>query len=74
MNRILQQSFGFAGCVLIRRVVGLAKVADIEQISDPNIRLQSQKLALAMGSALIKQHRNFHSVEDAIATIVAVTG
>ena len=74
MTRILQQSFGFAGCVLIRRVVGLAKVADIEQISDPNIRLQSQKLALAMGSALIKQHRNFHSVEDAIATIVAVTG
>ncbi len=73
MTRLLQQAFGFAGCVLIRRVVGLAKVADIEQISDASKRLEAQKLALTIGSALIKQHRQFDNIEEALAAVVAVT-
>ena len=55
------ESMGYAGTELIRRVVGLAHVADLDSIEDPIVRAESEKLALNLGVLLIKQRSEIRS-------------
>ena len=67
LNRVLQDTIGFAGCKMVRRVHGLAHVADIDKIEDAASRERAQRLALRIGTALIKLNRRASSIEEAIA-------
>jgi len=67
MRRLLQDTIGFAGCKMVRRIVGLAHVADIDKIPDPAVRKKAQVVALAIGTALIKLNRSAASIEELIA-------
>ncbi|MBW5447756.1 S-methyl-5-thioribose kinase [Cohnella sp. CFH 77786] len=66
MKRLLQDTFGFAGCKMVRRVVGLAHVADIDKIPDDRVRQKAQRLALAIGASLIRRNRSAGSIQDLI--------
>ncbi|WP_123041367.1 S-methyl-5-thioribose kinase [Cohnella candidum] len=66
MSRLLKDTFGFAGCKMVRRIVGLSHVADIDRIPDPQVRHRAQKLALSIGTFLIKRGRNAASIEELI--------
>lgn len=66
MKRLLQDTIGFAGCKMIRRVHGLAPVADIATIPDPETRAKAEKLALSIGTALIKQNRQAESITEVL--------
>ncbi|MFD0716437.1 S-methyl-5-thioribose kinase [Paenibacillus sp. GCM10027626] len=67
MLQLLRDTIGFAGCKMVRRIVGLAHVADIDTIADTAVREQAQRKALAIGTALIKHNRKARSIEEAIA-------
>jgi 5-methylthioribose kinase len=64
LKRLLQDSIGFAGCKVVRRIVGLSHVADIDTIPDPKVRERAQKLALSIGKNLILQNRNVQSINE----------
>lgn len=66
MERILQDAVGYAGCKIIRRIVGLSHVADIDRIADDAIRLQAQRMALRIGKAFILSNRSVRSIREAI--------
>lgn len=66
MNRLLRDAIGFAGCKMVRRIVGLAHVADIDRIPDAKTRQKAQRLALAIGTALIKRNRQALTIEEAV--------
>lgn len=66
MRRLLQDAVGFAGCKMVRRVVGLAHVADIDRIPDDAAREKAQRIALAVGTALILNNRSAQSIEQAL--------
>lgn len=66
MNRLLQDTIGFAGCKMVRRVYGLAHVADIDKIPDAAIREKAQRMALAVGTELIRTNRQAGSIEHVI--------
>ncbi|MBW7456372.1 S-methyl-5-thioribose kinase [Paenibacillus sepulcri] len=66
MNRLLQDTVGYAGSKMVRRIVGLAHVADIDQIPDPAAREHAQRLALSIGKELIKRNRKTAAIEDLI--------
>lgn len=70
MNRLLQDTVGFAGAKMVRRIVGLAHVADIDTIPDAAVRERAQRLALAIGKTLIKRGRQFESIEQALDTAI----
>jgi 5-methylthioribose kinase len=53
ITALLRESAGFSGCKIIRRVVGLAHVADIDSIQDTKKRAKAQRLALKIGTAVI---------------------
>lgn len=66
MNRLLQDAVGFAGSKMVRRIVGLAHVADIDRIPNDATREKAQRLALAIGTTLIRGNRQTQSIEQAI--------
>ncbi|EGL20101.1 MULTISPECIES: S-methyl-5-thioribose kinase [unclassified Paenibacillus] len=67
MNRVLQETIGFAGCKMVRRIYGLSHVADIDGIEDAAARERAQRLALAIGTTLIKRGRQASSIDELIA-------
>ncbi len=67
MNQLLQDAAGFAGCKMVRRVIGLAHVADIDTIPDAARKERAQRLALAIGQSLIVGNRTITSIEEVVA-------
>lgn len=63
---LLQDTIGYTGAKMVRRIVGLAHVADIDRIPDPAVRAKAQRLALAIGTNLIKRNRQLTSIEQLI--------
>src|SRR3954453_2735080 len=53
MARLLQDSIGFAGAKMVRRILGLAHVEDMESIKDPDCRARCERRALNLARQLI---------------------
>jgi 5-methylthioribose kinase len=53
MRDLFADTLGFAGCKMIRRVLGLAHVEDLESIADPDLRADRERRVLALGRRLI---------------------
>ncbi|QJD87802.1 S-methyl-5-thioribose kinase [Cohnella herbarum] len=66
LRNLLQDTIGYTGAKMVRRIVGLAHVADIDRIPDPAVRAKAQRLALAIGTNLIKRNRQLASIEQLI--------
>lgn len=66
MDRLLQDTAGFAGAKMVRRIVGFAHVADLDAIPDDAVRERAKRLGLAIGKELIRRNRTLASVEDII--------
>ncbi|MCG7405823.1 S-methyl-5-thioribose kinase [Paenibacillus sp. ACRRX] len=63
---VLRDTAGYAGCKMIRRIVGLAHVADIDTIPDTSSKEQAQRTALSIGKALVTSNRSIHSIDELI--------
>ncbi|OIK09502.1 S-methyl-5-thioribose kinase [Bacillus sp. MUM 13] len=57
LNKITNDAFGFAGCELIRRTIGLSHVKDLDRIQDKDTRISAKKEALRIGEFLIKNRK-----------------
>jgi 5-methylthioribose kinase len=66
VEQLLRDTIGYAGCKIVRRVIGLAHVADIDKIEDASAKERAQRLALSIGKALIKHHRKAASFDEVI--------
>ncbi len=63
---IWRDSLGFAGCKMIRRIVGLAHVADFETIADPETRAACERRALALARELLLRRERYAGVTDLV--------
>ncbi|MFC5452014.1 S-methyl-5-thioribose kinase [Paenibacillus aestuarii] len=66
MASLLQDTFGFTGAKMVRRIYGLAHVADIDKIEDAAARERAQRMALAIGTTLIRFNRQAKSIDELI--------
>lgn len=73
MQRLLQDTVGYAGCKMVRRIVGLAHVADIDKIEDAAARERAQRLALGIGKSLIKQGRKATSIDQLLDIVLSAS-
>lgn len=71
MLSLLQDSAGMGACKMMRRVIGLAGVEDIRGIEDVHERSIAASLALNIATALLKQRRDFHRIEDLVELATA---
>lgn len=71
MRRLFQDSLGFAGCEMVRRVLGLAKVADIAEIADPLVRASAETAALRLAQRLLLQRQQVGTVQEVLEWVRA---
>lgn len=64
LQRLLQDAIGFTGAKMVRRVIGLAHVADLDKIEDAAARERAQRQALSIGTTLIRRNRHATSIHD----------
>ncbi|MDU0205275.1 MULTISPECIES: S-methyl-5-thioribose kinase [Paenibacillus] len=69
LKNLLQDTVGFTGAKMVRRIVGLAHVADIDKIEDNAARERAQRLALAIGTSCIRANRQVTSIDELIAIV-----
>ncbi|MDQ0217937.1 S-methyl-5-thioribose kinase [Peribacillus cavernae] len=69
LQKILEDAFGFAGCELIRRTIGLSHVKDLDGIENTAERIAAKKAALQAGKILIKQRKNKTDISFIINTV-----
>nr|WP_067295710.1 S-methyl-5-thioribose kinase [Marinobacterium profundum] len=68
---LLADSIGYAGTEMIRRTLGLAHVADLESIEDPQQRALAESQVLKLGRAMIMQRGQFGTIDTLIAFVRA---
>lgn len=66
VTRLLQDTIGFAGAIMLCRVYGFIHVADIDQLEDAATRERAQRIALEIGVALIKRNRSAHFIKEVL--------
>lgn len=60
-----------AGAFIIRRLVGIAHVADMDTIADPALRAACERRALHFGRSLLVNPATFPSVEQLVGAAAA---
>jgi 5-methylthioribose kinase len=71
LQALLHDSIGFAACKMIRRVLGVAHVIDLEQIGDPALRARAESWVLAIAERLLLQRATITNAAALLATIRA---
>lgn len=64
LRQVLEDAFGFGGCKAIRRIVGLAKVSDIETLPHPE-HVRAAAIVLGTARLWIKGRRSMDSMSAA---------
>ena len=63
LQKLFVDTVGFAACKMMRRIVGLAKVADIADIPDLKARAKAEEQVLRMGSYMVVHRHEFTSIQ-----------
>ncbi len=63
MRRLFEDSLGFAGTEMIRRILGLAKVADLETIADLKVKAACETKSLRMARELMVNSKTIRDIE-----------
>jgi len=71
MHALFEDTLGFAGCKMIRRILGLAHVADFESITDKDVRSRGERRALRLGRELVVNRSRFANIEAVASAVVA---
>jgi 5-methylthioribose kinase len=67
LRRLFRDSVGFAGVKMIRRILGLAHVEDLEAIKDPDLRARCERKALRLGRLLVLESESFSKISEVTA-------
>jgi len=66
---LLRDSIGFAACKMIRRVLGIAHVIDLEQIADPALRARAESWVLAIAERLLSERATIADTTGLLAAV-----
>jgi 5-methylthioribose kinase len=67
LQRLFHDSVGFAGVKMIRRILGLAHVEDLEAIKDPDLRARCERKSLRLGRLLVLESESFSKITEVTA-------
>ena len=70
--RILEDSLGYAGIEITRRILGFAHVADFDSIADPAVRADCERCALRAGRELAVRRREIRTMAEATTLIAGL--
>ena len=66
LEHVFSDTLGFAACKMMRRIFGLAKVADIADIEDLKERARIERMTLQLGKTLVTQRDQIKTIEEVV--------
>ena len=63
---VLRDTAGYAGCKMLRRIVGFAHVADLDSIEDLDDRARAERIAIRIGRRLVSEHARVAAFDDIV--------
>jgi 5-methylthioribose kinase len=72
--QVLEDAIGYAGCKMMRRIIGLSHVLDMESIEDSRLRANGEKLALSIGQTLVLERCEVKEISDMTSRIKQIIG
>lgn len=72
MHSLLADTIGFAACKMMRRVIGLAKVADFADIPDLTARAAIESNIITMAAQMVVKRDQYRSIEALNALAVEI--
>ncbi len=72
MRQVFEDAMGFAGAKMVRRIVGVAHVQDLDRIEDPARRAACERRALRFGKRLLVGRAALESIEEVVQEAVAM--
>ena len=69
MANLFSDTLGFAGCKMIRRILGLAHVEDLESIADPDSRAIAERKVAMIGRDLILSRTRMIDFGDVLRVV-----
>jgi 5-methylthioribose kinase len=72
LRSLFEDALAFGGLKMIRRILGLAHVEDLESIADPARRAICERKALRLARTLVVEGAKFAGVSDVIEAARAV--
>ena len=69
MQKLLQETVGFAACELARRTLGIAGVADIRDIENLETRSKLEVINLKLSMLLMQRYNSVVDIEDVVTMI-----
>jgi len=73
MREIFVDALGFCGMKMLRRIVGIAHVEDLESIEDPDMRATCERHGLEVAKELIKNASKYENINDAVTMVASKT-
>jgi 5-methylthioribose kinase len=67
--KLFTETVGFCGAKMIRRIVGIAHVEDLESIKDVDVKVKCERHALEIGKELVKNAHSYQTIEQVIAML-----
>lgn len=69
MKELFHDTLGFGAAKMIRRIVGVAHVADFESIKEAKKQAVCERKALNFAKNLLKERRDFESISDVVSAM-----
>ncbi|MBG0765637.1 MAG: S-methyl-5-thioribose kinase, partial [Tissierellales bacterium] len=64
LSKVLEYSSGTAGLEIIRRIIGEAKVSDIETIENSDLKIKAERIGIALAKDYIMKRKNIKRGKD----------
>ena len=64
LKQVLQESVGFAGCKMARRVFGVAGVAEIRGIEDKILRSSAEEMAIDIAREFVMKYDKIETIDE----------
>lgn len=69
LHDLLQDTAGHGACEMLRRMMGIVSVSDIQSIADLKQRAVAERYAIRIGSRWVTERRSIESIEDLIGIV-----
>lgn len=73
INNLLQETIGFSACEVMRRIIGMAHVPDLDVLKDLKQKAKAQRLGLKIGQEMVMRRNKITKIEDLSVFISQIT-
>ena len=69
LHEVLQDTAGHGACEMLRRMMGIVSISDIQSIADLKQRAVAERYAIRIGSRWVTERHSLNSIDDLLGIV-----